>query len=136
MPIRGGYAQEVFIVTSGEMMSLYAADNIKRAIDGFRNSGYASLKGLVFNAKNIENEEKILQNAAKEMCTEICARIPRDKHVQIAENEGKTVIESFPDSPSGSAYKAFAELVAADAPVVSYQFEIKGLKGKALKASN
>ena len=33
MPIRNGYAQDIYIVTSGEMMSMYAANNISRAIN-------------------------------------------------------------------------------------------------------
>jgi len=42
MPIRGGYADEVCIVTSGEMMSLYAASNISYAVKNFGKMGYAS----------------------------------------------------------------------------------------------
>ncbi len=54
MPIRNGFANEVYIVTSGEMMSMYAASNISLAVDQFKNRGYASLKGLILNAKNVE----------------------------------------------------------------------------------
>ena len=57
MPIRNGYAEEVYIVTSGEMMSMYAASNISTAVNQFKKRGYASLKGLILNAKNFENEE-------------------------------------------------------------------------------
>ena len=53
MPIRGGYADEVCIVTSGEMMALYAATNIAHAVKSFGKRGYASLRGLILNAKNI-----------------------------------------------------------------------------------
>ena len=64
MPIRGGYAREVFIVSSGEMMSLYAANNIAQAIRNFGKRGYARLTGLILNAKNIENEREIVERPA------------------------------------------------------------------------
>ena len=71
MPIREGYARDVLIVTSGEMMSLYAADNILRAIQNFSSRGYARCAGLILNKRNIENEDDIVQRAAKEMNTVI-----------------------------------------------------------------
>ena len=48
MPIRGGYARNVFIVTSGEMMSLYAASNIASAVKNFGKRGYAQYSGVIF----------------------------------------------------------------------------------------
>ena len=65
MPIRNGYAEEVYIVTSGEMMSMYAASNISTAVNQFKKRGYASLKGLILNAKNVENEEYLVNKLAQ-----------------------------------------------------------------------
>ena len=66
MPIREGYAREVFIVTSGEMMALYAADNIARAVKNFASRGYAHVAGLIQNSRNIDNENDIIDKAASE----------------------------------------------------------------------
>ncbi|MGL5328496.1 MAG: AAA family ATPase [Peptostreptococcaceae bacterium] len=93
MPIRNGYAKDVYIVTSGEMMSMYAASNISTAVNQFKARGYASLKGLILNAKNVENERELVDNLVKEIDSKVYHYIPRDKVVQIAENDGKTVIE-------------------------------------------
>ena len=93
MPIRNGYAEEVYIVTSGEMMSMYAASNISIAVKQFKNKGYASLKGLILNAKNVENEMDLVKKLCEEIESEIIQYIPRDKSVQLSENSGKTVIE-------------------------------------------
>ena len=71
MPIRNGYADEVYIVTSGEMMSMYAASNISTAVNQFKNRGYASLKGLILNAKNVENEYELVQKLATEINSSI-----------------------------------------------------------------
>ena len=81
MPIRGGYARNVFIVTSGEMMALYAASNIASAVKNFGKRGYAQYSG------------------------EIVSVLPRSASVQEAEAEGKTVIEALPDSEMAGAYQ-------------------------------
>ena len=107
MPIRGGYADDVCIVTSGEMMSLYAATNISHAVKSFGKRGYASLRGLIFNSKNIENEDELVSKAAEEIGTDIIKKIPRDGMIQQAEALGKTVVEAFPDC---DVAKAFTEL--------------------------
>ncbi|WP_294372955.1 nitrogenase iron protein NifH [uncultured Clostridium sp.] len=111
MPIRGGYADHVFIVSSGEMMALYAANNISRAIKNFGTRGYAKLSGLILNARNIENEDEIVEKAVLEIGTSVIKKIPRDNHVQLAETEGKTVIEAFPESSMADEYRSLAEKV-------------------------
>lgn len=87
MPIRGGYAREVFIVSSGEMMALYAANNIAQAIKNFGRRGYARLKGIILNAKNIENEQELVAKAAAEIETEVVMYVPRSGDIQTAENQ-------------------------------------------------
>lgn len=111
MPIRGGYADEVCIVTSGEMMSLYAASNIAQAVKSFGSRGYASLRGLILNSKNIELEEELVKKAASEIDAPILYRLPRDGAVQQAEAEGKTVIEALPDSDMAEHYRSLARLL-------------------------
>lgn len=111
MPIRGGYAEHVFIVSSGEMMALYAAHNISSAVKNFGTRGYAKLSGLILNARNIENEDEIVQKAIEEIGTTIVKKIPRDKHVQLAEVDGKTVIEAFPESDMAEEYRKLADKV-------------------------
>ncbi|HWP50929.1 MAG TPA: nitrogenase iron protein NifH [Clostridia bacterium] len=108
MPIRGGYADRVFIVTSGEMMSLYAATNISHAIENFGNRGYAKFSGIILNSRNIENELALVQQAADEMNATIIKVVPRSPFVQQAENEGKTVIEAFPDCDMAQEYMDLA----------------------------
>ncbi|MDF2921560.1 MAG: nifH1 4 [Paenibacillaceae bacterium] len=111
MPIRGGYADEVCIVTSGEMMSLYAASNIVGAVRSFGKRGYASLRGLILNAKNIENEQELVSRAAAEIDVPVMYRLPRDPSVQQAEEQGKTVVEAFPECAMAGQYKALAEIL-------------------------
>ena len=111
MPIRGGYADYVFIVTSGEMMAMFAATNIAHAIQNFGKRGYAKLAGFIQNSRNVENEDELVQKAAEENETKVVKIVPRDGAVQIAENDGKTVIEALPDCEMANEYKDLAARV-------------------------
>lgn len=111
MPIRNGYADEVYIVTSGEMMSMYAASNISTAVNQFKNRGYASLKGLILNAKNVEGELDLVEKLATEINTNIFQHIPRHPLVQQSENDGKTVIEKEQDSKMSAIYIELAKKI-------------------------
>lgn len=113
MPIRNGYAKEVYIVTSGEMMSLYAASNISTAVKQFKNRGYAALKGIILNAKGIKDEQALVEKVAEELETDIVHYVPRDPVVQEAENMGQTVIEAFPDSDMAKQYFDLAKKMMA-----------------------
>ena len=111
MPIRDGYARDVCIVTSGEMMSLYAADNILHAVHNFASRGYAKCAGLILNKRNIENEDEIVARAAKEMNTSVLKTLPRSHSVQEAEKEGKTVIQALPDSAMAKEYDDLSSVI-------------------------
>ncbi len=111
MPIRGGYAEQVYIVSSGEMMSLYAASNIASAVKMFGARKYASLGGIILNRKNIENEYELTQKAAEEIGTEIVFQIDRNPLVQQAEALGKTVVSAFKESDMTRTYLELAQLL-------------------------
>ncbi len=111
MPLRNQYAEEVYIVSSGEMMSMYAATNISQAIEQFQKRGYAKLAGLILNAKNVEDEDKLVENLAQEINSQVYHKIPRDQLVQDSENQGMTVIEAFPDSSMAEVYMDLARKI-------------------------
>lgn len=98
MPMRSGYADEVYIVTSGENMSIYAAANIGMAIYNFKGRGYATLGGLILNRRDVRDEYEKVTELARDFSTEIIADIPRSEIFQDAEDAGKTIIEFLPDS--------------------------------------
>lgn len=113
MPIRGGYAKEVFIVSSGEMMALYAANNIAQAIKNFGKRGYARLSGLILNAKNIENEQQIVEDAVREIGTKVIQYVPRSPDIQAAEAKGGTVFDKLESSPMHDVYRSLADQILA-----------------------
>lgn len=111
MPIRNGYAEEVYIVTSGEMMSLYAASNITIAVNQFKSRGYAKLGGLILNAKGIKDEVELVQKVSDEIDNKVIHHIPRSQIVQDAEHQGKTVVEAYPDSDMAKVYFELAKKI-------------------------
>jgi nitrogenase iron protein NifH len=117
MPLRQGYAEDVYVVTSGEAMSLYAAANIATAIRQFRSRGYARLQGLILNSRGIANEVKLVTEATLEIGTEITQIIPRDGIVQEAEVLGRTVVEAFPDCVQSRVYRELAQRLGKTAEV-------------------
>jgi nitrogenase iron protein NifH len=108
-PIREGYAEKVLIVTSGEKMALYAADNINRAVLNFADRGYASVGGLILNRRNVEGEYERVEAFAKERNLPIVADIPRSGDIIRFEDQGMTVVEGDPDLPVSRKYRELAE---------------------------
>ncbi len=108
MPIRGGYARNVFVVTSGEKMAIYAAGNIAIAVDNFKARGYARLSGVILNCRNVEDEKQRVEKFAEDIDSKVISVIPRDSIVQQAEALGKTVVAAFPDSAMADHYRALA----------------------------
>ena len=98
MPIREGKAKEIYIVASGEMMALYAANNIAKGISRYAKTGGVRLGGIICNSRNVDRELDLLRAFAKELGTQLLYFVPRDNIVQRAEINRKTVIEYKPDS--------------------------------------
>lgn len=109
MPMRGGYADKVFVITSGENMAIHAAANIAMAIDGFKGRGYASLGGIILNRRKVKDEDAKVAELANDIKSEIIGTLNRSDTVQEAEDLGKTVIEAFPDSEMAGEYRALAK---------------------------
>ncbi len=98
MPMRSGYADQVYIVSSGENMSIYAAANIATAIQNFQGRGYATLGGIVLNRRNVPREEEKVLALCRDFQTQIVGDIPHSDLVSEAEERGMTLMEAYPDS--------------------------------------
>jgi nitrogenase iron protein NifH len=108
MPIREGKAQEIYIVCSGEMMAMYAANNICKGIMKFAEAGGVRLGGLICNSRNVDNERDMIDEFAQRLGTQMVHFLPRDNDVQRAEINRKTVIEWNPEAPQAEEYRTLA----------------------------
>ena len=111
MPIREGYAEKVFIVTSGENMAIHAAANIAMAVENFKERGYATLGGIILNKRNVDREQEKVEELAKDIHTEIIGSLEFSSIVQKADELQKTVLEAFPESEMAAAYQKLADAV-------------------------
>ena len=113
MPMRNGYADHVFILTSGESMSIYAAANIGLALEHFKDRGYADLSGIILNRRDVPGEESRVAALALELGTEVTGTLSRSPMVLRAEEEGKCLLQAFPDSEMAQEYRRLADAIAA-----------------------
>ena len=111
MPIRDGKAEEIYIVCSGEMMAMYAANNISKGILKFATSGAVRLGGLICNSRNVDNEKEMIEQFAKKLGTQMIHFVPRNNDVQRAEINRKTVIEWNPECEQADEYRALAKAI-------------------------
>jgi nitrogenase iron protein NifH len=111
MPIREGKAQEIYIVCSGEMMAMYAANNISKGIVKFAQAGGVRLGGLICNSRNVDNEKEMIQEFARQLGTQMIHFVPRNNDVQRAEINRKTVIDWRPDCTQADEYRALAKAI-------------------------
>ena len=113
MPMRKGYADQVFIITSGENMAIHAGANIAMAVENFRNRGYASLGGIILNKREVPREEEKVRELAGDFHTQIIGQLDRSELVMEAEEAGKVLLEYAPDSQMAEEYRKLADQILA-----------------------
>ncbi len=111
MPIRENKAQEIYIVCSGEMMAMYAANNIAKGIVKYANSGSVRLAGLICNSRQTDREDELIEALARMLGTQMIHFIPRANSVQHAEIRRMTVIEYDPTNKQADEYRQLANKI-------------------------
>jgi nitrogenase iron protein NifH len=118
MPIRENKAQEIYIVCSGEMMAMYAANNIAKGIVKYANSGSVRLAGLICNSRQTAREDELIMELARQMGTQMIHFVPRDNVVQRAEIRRMTVIEYEPAAKQADEYRDLARKIVNNTNLV------------------
>jgi nitrogenase iron protein NifH len=111
MPIREGKAEEIYIVASGELMALYAANNIAKGIQKYAINGKVRLGGIICNSRKVDKEYELLKAFAEEIGSQLIYFVPRDNLVQRAEINKKTVVDFDPTSNQADEYRALAKAI-------------------------
>ena len=124
-PIREGYAREIYLLCSGAFMSIYAANNIAKAIRRLSRRGETGLAGVICNSSGDEQFEKVvLSQFAEAMGSKLVHLIPRSPVIQACEVESKTVLEHSPQSEEAEAFRELARRVMDnDRPVIPRPIE-------------
>jgi len=111
MPMRQGKAQEIYIVTSGEMMAIYAANNITKGLVKYAKRSGIRLGGIICNSRNVDKERDLVEEFCDRIGTQMIYFVPRDNMVQKAEFNKKTVMEFDPDCKQAVEYKNLAQRI-------------------------
>ncbi|MBQ7265533.1 MAG: AAA family ATPase [Firmicutes bacterium] len=111
MPMRKGYAQKVYVVTSSEKMSRYACGNISMAVENFKGRDYAELGGYILNKKTSPEDNKALEGLCKDFNTQIIGEVEYDPLIKEAEEKDTTVIKTFPESKVALSFMNIAEKI-------------------------
>lgn len=141
VPLRKEYADVVYLVTSGEFMAVYAANNILRGIRN-HSGDKPRVGGIILNCRGMEDEKDLVSRFSRAVEVPIVCEIPRDGHFAISEREGKTISEMFPDSEPTSQFVQLvknieghidgsSELYTAN-PLSDYELDLL-LKGKEIE---
>lgn len=116
LPMRAGYARELYLVTSGEMMSLYSSNNICIAISELSKRGAkVKVAGLINNMRQVKNERQLVEEFAQLIKVPVIAHIPRSDTVQQAEARGGTVMQIYPQSEQAAEYRRLAQTIVEGA---------------------
>ena len=114
MPLRKNYADKVFVVSSGEQMSVYAAMNLGLALENFKRRGHNGLSGIIANKRNVNGEDEKLAELSEDLECPIIGTLEYSESVKKASDDGLTVSEAFPGDPMIAQYEALAEALLAD----------------------
>ena len=136
MPMRAGYADKIFIITSGEYMAIHAAINIATAIDNFKDRGYASLGGVILNKRNVKNEEEKVNEFIENIDSKLVGMLDRDEIVVVAEEDKKTVLEAFPESLMAKEYEVLADNLLKACGYKVSEGNLEKLNNKKVKSDN
>ena len=140
VPIRKEYADSVFIVTSGEYMSLYAANNILRGIKNFT-SRSERVAGIIYNSRGITDEEDRVEKFAKGVRLPIIASIPKSGIFSLAEKKACTVVQMFPQYEESALFRMIADYIlnvnAGHSPLFhAYPLSDEELESAVLESKN
>jgi nitrogenase iron protein NifH len=134
MPIRENKAEEIYIVVSGEMMAMYAANNISKGILKYSSSGNVRLAGLICNSRNTDREADLITALAERLGTQMIHFVPRDNMVQKAEINRKTVIDFDPSHTQADEYRSLATKIDGnDMKVIPKPMQIEQLESLLLE---
>lgn len=102
-PLKKDRVDEIYIVTSGEFNSLFAANNICRGYLNCRlNNRGIKLAGIIGNYRGIENEQNIVRQFCIKLNVKLITEISRDNQIEESTAKGEVFVEVFQNSDSST----------------------------------
>lgn len=111
VPMREQYVDAVYIVSSSEFMSIYAANNIMKSIKRFSENQPPFFGGIIHNQRNDDSRDYIIDRFAKETLTEVLSKIPYSDEIALSELQALTVIEKTKESEVAGCFIELAKRI-------------------------
>jgi len=111
VPIRDGLAERVYVVSSSDFMSIFAANNLFKAVQKYAPSGGARLGGVIANGLIAPYARQLVDDFVDRTGTRVIGYVPRSQVVSQSELYGKTVIEAAPTSGQAEIYRGLARYI-------------------------
>ena len=108
VPIRNEYAERIYIVSSGEFMSIYAANNILKGVSNYNPN---RIGGIIFNSRGGPEELGRIARFSEAVHIPIIATFERSKLFAAAEENGKTVVELFPETRETDYFRELGDTI-------------------------
>ncbi len=120
VPVRSRYADAVFLVTSGEAMALYAANNILQGIRNL-NPNERRIAGIIYNSRGLGDDRLRLEEFARAVRLPVVLAIPRSEAFARAELTAQTVVEAQPEGEEATLFLSLAQRIADGLPLFEAQ---------------
>ncbi|WP_032122425.1 nitrogenase iron protein NifH [Clostridium amazonitimonense] len=137
VPMREKYVDKVYIVSSSEFMSIYAANNILKSVSTFSDKEKNIFGGLIHNRRTDNSKDEIIKSFAKNTNINVLKHIPFTNEIGISELMGKTVFEALPDSQLCETFISLAYLIKSsnetNVPSPLEDFELEVFRKEALQ---
>jgi nitrogenase iron protein NifH len=111
MPIREGHADEVYIVSSGELEVLFAASNICKAVARFNARSGVRLGGIIGNGRELKDEQTILDEFSRKLGAHLVGFIPYSEKIKECSGKGLTLFQHAPDTAECEAFRRLADSI-------------------------
>lgn len=108
MPLRRNYADDVYVISSGEQMAIYAAMNLGLAMESFKRRGHNGLSGIIANKRSVHGENEKLRTLSEDLECPIVGVIEHSMVVKKASDDALTVAEAYPSDPMVDVYTKIA----------------------------
>ncbi|WP_044295608.1 nitrogenase iron protein NifH [Robinsoniella peoriensis] len=121
VPMRQHYADQVYIVTSPDYMSIYAANNILKGIRRYSAEDNSLLGGLVLNHVKDERDIRIGERFSVKTGAPITVTIRESSEMRMAEFQRMLFTQEFPYGMNTAALKKFANALSGHKAVRCFQ---------------
>ena len=111
VPMRKHYVQKVFVVTSADFMSLYAANNIMKGIKSCCGEEGKMLGGLILNHCQSDADREIAELFSERTGAKVLFGMEESREIKLSDYRKTAVLKAYPQGKAAKAFRRLSGLV-------------------------